>query len=85
MNATLVSIRNSIENFNLFHRPPISTPNYGNYGNGVFWTGMNSLAKRGVYKWSDNTPVTFTNWASTTSNGDPINPDYHYQGRLWGN
>ena len=33
-------------------------------GKGVqHWIGLNNLNSEGSFRWSDNTPVTFVNWA----------------------
>jgi hypothetical protein len=51
----------------------------------LFWTGLNSLAKRGVYKWSDGTPRQFTHFSTTNINGSPLTAnDIYFQGRCVG-
>ncbi len=42
---------------------------------------MNSMEKRGYYKWSDGTPTQFTRLTRMTPEGKPLNPDIYLQGR----
>ncbi len=42
---------------------------------------MNSMSKRGFYKWSDGTPTQFTRFTQVTPDGQPLNPDIYLQGR----
>jgi hypothetical protein len=42
---------------------------------------MNSMSKRGIYKWSDGTPVQLTRLTLNTPDGKPLNPDIYLQGR----
>jgi hypothetical protein len=79
-NASLLSIHDQTTN-NLFSKMvsltnlvPIINYNY-------FWIGMNSLSKRGFYKWSDGTPTQYTNFATVTVDGKALNKDIYEQGR----
>jgi hypothetical protein len=42
---------------------------------------MNSMEKRGIYKWSDGTPTQLTRLTRVTPEGKPLNPDIYLQGR----
>jgi hypothetical protein len=42
---------------------------------------MNSMEKRGYYKWSDGTPTQFTQFTEKTPEGKPLNTDIYQQGR----
>ncbi len=42
---------------------------------------MNSMEKRGIYKWSDGTPTQITLLTQKTPEGKPLNPDIYQQGR----
>jgi len=42
---------------------------------------MNSLSKRGFYKWSDGSPTQFTQYSSLTVSGAPQSKDIYLQGR----
>jgi hypothetical protein len=42
---------------------------------------MNSMSKRGFYKWSDGTPTQLTLFAGITPEGKPLNSDIYQQGR----
>jgi hypothetical protein len=83
-NASLLSIHDRKTN-NLFARiaPLLITANndlFINY-NKYYWIGMNSISKRGFYKWSDETPIQFTRLTRLTPEGKPLNPDIYQQGR----
>jgi hypothetical protein len=70
---------------NLFARraPLLNTVDndFINNYNKFYWIAMNSISKRGFYKWSDGTPTQFTRWTQVTSDGKPLNPDIYLQGR----
>jgi hypothetical protein len=83
-NASLLSIHDIITNSLFARRAPVlnSTDNnllinYNKYN----WIGMNSMSKRGFYKWSDRTPIQFTRLTQLTPEGKPLNPDIYQQGR----
>jgi hypothetical protein len=79
-NASLLSIHDQTTN-NLFSNLSsltISVP-FINYN--YFWIGINSLSKRGFYKWSDGTPTQYTNFATVTIDGKALNKDIYEQGR----
>jgi len=42
---------------------------------------MNSLSKRGFYKWSDGSATQFTNYSSLAVSGAPQTNDIYLQGR----
>ncbi len=42
---------------------------------GAVWTGMNDKAVEGVYRWSNEEPVTYTNWCASQPNNSG-NQDY---------
>lgn len=66
--ATLVSIHSFRTNYILTHPLRLTVGMTS-----VYWTGLTSLnGNKGVYKWSDNTPVQYTPWAVTTSTGIPL-------------
>ncbi len=83
-NASLLSIHDMNTNNLLARRAPIlNTVNnilINNY-NKYFWIGLNSMSKRGIYKWSDGTPIQFTRLTRLTPEGKPLNPDIYQQGR----
>jgi hypothetical protein len=39
------------------------------------------MTKRGIYKWSDGTPIQFTRLTRVTPDGKHVNPDIYQQGR----
>jgi hypothetical protein len=49
--------------------------------NKYYWIGMNSMSKRGIYKWSDGTPTQLTLFTGMTPEAKPLNPDIYQQGR----
>ena len=75
LGAELVSIHDNITNYLLSHRTSGSSSNSAG-----FWIGLNSLSKRGYYKWTDNSEREFTNLANITLSGDPIPRNYLDQG-----
>jgi hypothetical protein len=82
-NASLLSIHNIITNSLFARRAPLLNSidnNLINY-NKYFWIGMNSMSKRGIYKWSDGTPTEFTRLTRVTPEGKLINQDIYQQGR----
>jgi len=46
-----------------------------------FWIGMNSLSKRGFYKWSDGSATQFTQYSNLAISGAPQSKDIYLQGR----
>lgn len=48
----------------------------------VYWSGLNSLDKRGVYKWIDSSPYDYSNFVQSTSNETVI--DVFERGRCVG-
>ncbi len=83
-NASLLSIHDLNTN-NLFaiRAPLLNTVNnnlINNY-NTFYWIGLNSMPKRGFYKWSDGTPNQMTQFTQVTPEGKPLNPDIYLQGR----
>jgi hypothetical protein len=77
-NASLLSIHDQTTN-NLFSKLVSMQFSFINYN--YFWIGINSLSKRGFYKWSDGTPTQFANFATVDIDGKALNKDIFEQGR----
>ena len=78
MKADLVSIHSPSINYLLSHRDK----GWGNDIDTTFWIGLNTLSKRGLYKWSDNSEVEYLHFANVTSDGDSIPQDVLDQGKI---
>jgi hypothetical protein len=72
----LVKIDNAEENEFL-----VSTfqPTLGNYG---FWIGATDQETEGVWKWSDGTPVSYTNWGPSEPNNTYIDGGEEDHGQI---
>ena len=74
MNGTLASIHDIEINYLLSHR------DFGGADSSDYWIGLNSLSKRGEYKWTDGTPLQFTNFTNKSLDGGPVPADPLEQG-----